>query len=336
MIPTAPDLAGSLTRLPPQITLAQAQALVTLHYGLTGDWSPLTSERDLNYHLTTAQGDFVVKFANQAEPAAVTDLQTQALLHLQGRGLPVPEVRRALTGASAIATPQGTLRLLTWLHGTPLHLTRPSAVQRAAMGSMAARLTTGLHGYAHPAARHVLQWDIRQAAALAPLIPAIPADLRPTATRALAAFLAVEPALTACRWQIVHNDLNPHNVLANPDNLDQIAGILDFGDMVDTPLICDLAVTAAYQIDPGDPLTSLRDVARAYHAILPLTKAEAALLPTLTATRMLTTLAITSARAARYPGNAPYILRNYPAARDGLLALQSLPAESLHNAMRML
>ena len=48
------------------------------------------------------------------------------------------------------------------------------------------------------------------------------------------------------------------------------------------------------------------------------------LLPDLSATRMLTTLAITSARAAAFPENAAYILRNFADARDGLCALAAL------------
>ena len=36
---------------------------------------------------------------------------------------------------------------------------------------MAARLTKGLQGFSHPAAGHRLQWDIRHAADLRPMLP---------------------------------------------------------------------------------------------------------------------------------------------------------------------
>jgi hydroxylysine kinase len=99
-------------------------------------------------------------------------------------------------------------------------------------------------------------------------------------------------------------------------------------------LVCDLAVTASYQIDPADALGSLTGFVAAYHAVLPLTAEEIALLPALVAARMLTTLAITSTRAARYPENAPYILRNFPSARDGLLALSALDATETRTALQ--
>ena len=106
---------------------------------------------------------------------------------------------------------------------------------------------------------------------------------------------------------------------------DRIAGVLDFGDMVRTPRICDLAVAAAYHVQPGAGLASLAEVTAGWAAILPLTPDEAALLPGLTALRMVTTLALTSHRAARWPDNAAYILRNFPSAEAGLLALPPAP-----------
>lgn len=324
------SLGANLTTPPPVLAPQEALALVQAHWGLTGDLAPLTSERDLNYRLTTAAGRHVVKLANPAEPAAVTHFQTRALLHLEGAALPVPRVTRTPSGATEVQTPHGILRLLTWLEGAPLHLAPKTDAQRAAIGRMAARLTLGLQGFADPAGGQDLQWDIRHAARLAPLLPHMAPDLRPLCTATLDRFQAeVLPHLPACRWQVVHNDLNPHNLLTDPADPDLIAGVLDFGDMVETPLVCDMAVAASYQVDPAAPLQSLKAFAAAYHATLPLTPLEQHLFPILTQTRMLTTLAIASARAARYPDNAPYILRNVPSAAAGLRALSGIDLSSL-------
>ena len=323
-------LGSSLTTPPPTLPEAEALALARAHFGLTGTLTPLTSERDLNFRLTTPDASYVLKLANPAEPAEVTRFQTLALIHLEATPLPVPRIIRTLSGGTEAATAHGILRLLTWLDGHPQHLTQRSAAQAAGMGRIAARLSLGLHGFTHPAATHVLQWDIKQAASLRPLLPFIAADLRPLATETLNRFdRDLAPHLPTLRHQVVHNDLNPHNVLVDPANPARITGVLDFGDMVETPLICDAAVAASYQIDPAQPWHSLQTFAAAYHAILPLTLPEVRLLPGLCATRMLTTLAIASARAARYPDNAPYILRNVPAAAAGLLALAAAPRQEL-------
>ena len=323
-------LGSSLTTPPPTLSAPEVLALAESHFGLTGTLAPLTSERDLNFRLTTLTGSFVLKLANSAEPAQVTQFQTRALIHLEAIPLPVPRVIRTLQGGTEAVTPHGILRLLTYLHGYPQHLTPRTATQCATMATIAARLSLGLQGFHHKAATHVLQWDIKQASALRPLLPFIAPDLRPLATETLDRFdTDLKPVLATCRTQVVHNDLNPHNVLVDPQDPDRITGILDFGDMVETPLICDAAVTAAYQVDPARPNDSLTTFARAYHAVLPLTVPELRLLRDLTATRMLTTLAVASARAARYPGNAPYILRNVPAAAAGLAALAAAPRLAL-------
>ena len=323
-------LGSSLTTPPPTLSPAKALALAETHFGRSGTLTALTSERDLNFRLMTPDGAYVLKLANPAEPPAVTAMQTLALIHLEATTLPVPRVIRTLAGATEAATPHGILRLLTWLEGQPQHQTQRSPAQCAAMGRMAANLSLGLAAFTHPAAAHVLQWDIKHASALRPLLPFIADDLRPLATETLNRFdRDIAPHLATLRAQIVHNDLNPHNVLVDPADPTSITGVLDFGDMVETPLICDAAVAASYQIDPAAPRASLETFAAAYHAVLPLTGLEARLLPDLTATRMLTTLAIASARAARYPDNAAYILRNVPSAAAGLTALANSPRTRL-------
>lgn len=335
----APLLGASLSSPPPDFPPQVAAQALAQHYGMTGTLTALTSERDVNYKLTTTGGDFVVKLANPAEPAEVTRLQTRALIHLEASNLPVPRVIRTLQGAPDVALPQGILRVLTYLEGSLMHRAAPSPALRSAVGDMAARLSRGLQGFSDPAAGHVLQWDIKQAAALRPMLPDVPADLRGAGQATLDRFdRDIAPQLPNLRWQVVHNDLNPHNILTGPTG-ETVTGILDFGDMVRTPLVCDLAVAASYLIDAAQPMTSLIQVAAAYHAVLPLLHAEAALLIALTQTRFVTTLCITGHRAKRYPENAPYILRNVQRSRAGLLALGALDqggaVQSLLTALRL-
>lgn len=327
-MPPASPLGASLLVAPPALPPTEAAGLAKAHFGLSGRLSRLTSERDVNYLLDSPAGKFVLKLSNPAEPAEVTDLQTRALVHLEPAGLPVPRVVRTLDGRTEVAMSQGVLRLLTYLDGDLMHRHPGSAALRRAMGAMTARLALGLRGYSHPAARHVLQWDIRHAAALRALTGDLPADLVATVNAALDRFEAgVAPRLPGLRWQVVHNDLNPHNILVSADGT-EVTGILDFGDMVETPLVCDLAVAASYQVDPSAPLDSLVQFAGAYHEVLPLTSEEAELILPLTEARWLTTLLITAHRAALYPENATYILRNAAKARAGMQAFAGLDRDA--------
>lgn len=319
----AMTLGQTLTTPPPLLPIPAAQALLRRHWGIEADLTPLSSERDLNFRVE-GTSRHVLKLANPAEPAEVTDFQTRALLHLAASDLPVPHVIPALDGQTMVQTDHGLLRLLTHLEGQPLHAAPRSDAQRAAMGRTQARLTAALQDFRHPGEAQDLQWDIARAARLRPLLPNIPAELRPLAEATLDDFEAEAlPRLPDLPTQVVHNDLNPHNLLVAPDDPTRIAGILDFGDMLRTARICDMGVAASYQVDPARPLQSLAAFARAYDATLPLTEDERALLPLMTRTRMLTTLAIAHTRAALYPENAPYILRNAGGAASGLMALQT-------------
>ncbi len=337
MIPPSP-LGASLSCAPASFPKEIAAQAAFTHFGLAGILSSLTSERDVNYRLITTAGSFVLKLANPAEPPEVTDFQTQALLHLTAAALPTPRVIRTLSGATEVLLPQGILRVLTYLEGALLHRAAPSAALRRSMGTMAARLAIGLQGFVHPAAAHHLQWDIKQASALRSLLADVPQDLRPLCSLCLDRFDAeIAPRLADLRWQVVHGDLNPHNILTAPDET-TISGILDFGDMVCTPLVCDLAVAASYQLDPINPLASLIEITQAYHATLPFCRDEAALVIPLIETRWLTTLCITAHRVALYPDNAAYILRNVAISRAGLLAFARLDraraTETLLSALR--
>lgn len=335
--PMTQDPAGSLLSLPPPQVPALALAdLVATHWGLTGTLHPLTSERDQNHRLDTVRGSFTLKLANPAEPAALTRFQTEALLHTARHApdLPTPRIIPTRDGRTILPTPEGSLRLLTWLPGTPLaHLPRTPALA-AAIGSALGRLDATLASFHHPSADHHLLWDIRNTRDLAPLTDALPRDLRHRIATFLTHFAAwTAPALAHLPRQVIHGDFNPHNLLADPDAPAGLTGILDFGDMTLSHRICDLAVAASYLIDPSDPPALLLPLVRAYHQANRLTEDELRLLPDLIIARLVTTLTISAWRAARYPANAAYILRNAPTSRAGLDALtdpNALAAQLLH------
>lgn len=320
-----PDPAGSLLSLPPpSVPTPVLAALAASHWGLSGTLHPLTSERDQNHRLDTARGSFTLKLANPAEPPALTEFQTLALIHAERAApdLPTPRVVAALDGRTILPTPDGALRLFTWLPGTPIaHLARTPALA-ASIGTALGRVDAVLATFDHPAADHHLLWDIRNVLDLAPLLPALPNDLRPRILAFLDRFRRqIAPALARLPRQVIHGDFNPHNLLADPADPTRLTGILDFGDMTLSHRICDLAVAASYLIQPSELATLLLPLVSAYQTINPLTEQEIALFPDLVVARLVTTLTITAWRAERYPGNAAYILRNAPTSRAGLDAL---------------
>ena len=328
--------AGKLLMTPPPVLSDETAVRIAQDFfGLDTHVRRLTAERDLNFQLTAADGRvFLLKVTNAAEPHSVTNLQTEALLHIERNdpSLPVPRLLPTREGAHeaiyrADDMPPSMIRMLTFLPGIPLQGTRRSQEQMRTLGDTLARLGLVLRDFDHPAAEHDLLWDIKNASRIRPLISKIAdGDLRRIVEHFIDIFETETAAvLPALRAQVIHNDFNRHNVLVVPDRPEAICGIIDFGDIVSTPLIIDLAVAASYHIEAeGDPLQSVDHMVGAYHTVFPLRREEVDVLFDLLAARLVTTIAITNWRAERYPDNSTYILRNNRPARTGLERIANL------------
>jgi hydroxylysine kinase len=296
-------------------------ALVRRHYGFQPRATRLTGERDENFRLTADDGaEYVLKIANPAENPAETDLQTAALLHIEKTdpALSCPRVLRDRTGRTHVrfvdeCGAERIARLLTFLPGRLLGASNRSQPQRAACGRIGARLTIALRDFEHPAARRAIVWDVRHTAHMRSLLEELPRFPYQSAARALLERLVprIESQLPRLRHQVVHNDLNPLNLLVDPTDEERVTGVIDFGDMTYTALIADVAVCAAELIPPdcSDPeraRQSILDVTSAYHASVRLLQTELALLGALVAARLLMTLVIHEWHVQRNPDSGHF------------------------------
>jgi len=338
------SMSELFTTMAAATTADEVAVLLWAHYRLRGSSSKLNSERDENFHIRTDDGhEYVLKLTHPAEDRAVTDFQTRALLHAIAHDptLPIPRVIARLDGEpyAAVAMRDGSqrvLRLLSFLHGQPLHQVGRSSAQRRNLGQTLARLNVALRDFHHPAAGHRLLWDIQHSQDLAPLLQETP----PGAKRdVLACWLThfdstLRPTLAGLRRQVIHNDMNPYNVLLGDDHITTV-GIIDFGDMVAAPLVDELAVACSYQLSGNaNPLDTAGEVIAGYHAINPLGEQEVDLLYDLILTRLCMTVTITGWRAARYPENSTYILRNHGLSWDGMQRLLAISRQQAVDYLR--
>lgn len=341
----APDLLKDplILAAPPRIALPALCAALAEGYGLHGALEPLGGERDRNFCLTRAQDGrhFLVKVAHAAEDPAVTEFQTCALLHLEvsDPSLPVPRVQRTRVGGHGLWHDTGAdgacqLRVLSFVPGTPLTRAVPDPVQCRELGGFVVRLDQALQGFSHPLDGRRLLWDLREAGCYARLLPLVEdTEQHDLAADALHRFDAqAAPVLAALPTQVIHNDLNPHNILsAEPWRL---TGVIDFGDILRAPRLQEVATACAYLVRPGPaPLAGAAAFVAGYAARSPVSPEELRLLPTLIAMRMTATLVITSWRARLQPENATYIRRNVPGALAGLRALAALGPDAAHRAL---
>ena len=307
----------------------EAAALAAEVFGVEGTAQLLTSERDQNFRIDTDDRAYVLKVTHPSEPADVTAFQTAVQVHAADRGALIPRFHRARAGDWLATVDVGSgpqaLRLIDHIDGVPMAHTARTAEQRRALGAALAALDRTLADVEVPAPDLDILWNSERVDALAHLLPHIEdADARALVARALEHHSTMAlPRQASLRRQLIHNDANPSNVMMASDGT--VAAILDFGDMLIAPLAQEVAVAAAYLIErDGHQLAAPADLVAGFHAVLPLTDDELALLPHLMRARMLTTILITEWRARAFPENRAYILRNNPSAWAGLARLDGV------------
>jgi hydroxylysine kinase len=328
------------------MSIEEVLALVRQNYCFEPRVTRLTGERDENFRLTTEDGaEYVLKIANPAESPAETDLQTAALLHIERTdpALPCPRVLRDRTGGTHLrffddCGSERSARILTFLPGRLLGCSTRSQRQRAACGRIGARLTLALRRFDHPAANRTIVWDVRHTGHMRRLLEELPHFPYQSAARELLGRLVprIESQLPSMRQQMVHNDLNPLNILVDPADEERVAGVIDFGDMTHTALIADVAVCAAELIPPdcSDPLEAqeaIRDVTRAYDACVQLLRPELALLGALVAARLLMTVVIHEWHVQRNPASSHF----KPLDKDFMRARLDIANRSLLEEIRL-
>jgi Ser/Thr protein kinase RdoA (MazF antagonist) len=305
----------------PQLSDDDAIRIARQYWGLDVSVRSLVSERDQNFSLKDADGsETVLKIANAAESPTVTDFQIQALLYIADRsreqGIPikVPEVLPTLNGATKINIEvQGAAhvaRVVTYLTGEPVGERVPSPELARNMGTYLAHLGHALAGFTHPGSEQSMLWDLQKALGLRELLGYV---VNKTVASQIAAALDefeihVSRVLSSLRSQVIHSDMNPDNVLIDPDNPDVVTGVIDFGDMLSAPLIADVAIACSYlRVTDGDPLRLIAEFVAGYHRVEPLRLEEIEILFELIQARLCATVAILDWRRSQRGPDDPYL-----------------------------
>src|SRR5262245_33993776 len=139
------------------------------YFGVQGTATPLPSERDQNFRLSSADGEFVLKIAQVGEERALLDCQNE-ILHLLAsheQRFRFPRVRPALNGQEIVEVTDENgctrpARMVKYLPGEPLALVRPHTPELLhSIGVLFGALDRVLVDYKHSAAERDFYWDVR-------------------------------------------------------------------------------------------------------------------------------------------------------------------------------
>ncbi len=309
------------------VTTQEAECICRELFQMKASATRLPGELDRNFHIETSRGEeFVLKMVHPDRPPGWVDLQNCALQHIQhiAPHLPVPRVLPPMLPSSGPQTEEcnGTgkrnVQCLSFLKGRPLRFINSTAPLRQNLGRLQAHLNRALENFSHPAEPLDLLWDSKRLPEQAGFI----GQIKDQEAKRLTEWVLIRfqkhiaPALPKLRRQIIHNDFNPDNILVQGDD---IAGVIDFGDLVRSPLIQDVATACAYQATlPQNPLPAILDVLSGFHSVTRLQIDELSLVLDFIAARQALTILVSSLNAAKNPHNTEYLLRNLPTAVHGL------------------
>ncbi len=331
----------------PAFSAREAETIAKQTFDIEASAHSLDSERDQNFRLLAKDGsEWVLKIANPAEDPAVLDMQTKALLHIANidPSLSVPRVRATTDGAlfheirehgvDGSDARRFIARVLSFLPGELLDdATHHPALARD-VGSVTARLARALRGFFHPAARHELLWDLTQAPGLRARTHHIEDPARRRVVEGVLDHFAAEvvPVLRKQRAQVIHNDVNALNTLVDGH---RVTGVIDFGDLIHAPLVCDLAVPISeLTCDHPDPNAVAAEITAGYHSVTPLVDDELRLIFDLVSTRCAMAIAIANWRVLDHPENTTYIMDGVPAIGVQLDRMLDSGPDRMYSALR--
>ena len=321
----------------PRLTPDTAERIARELFGVTARAAALPSERDQNFRLDTIDGArFVLKVANAGEDRRMLEAENAVMRHLAGTRL-APAVVPTLTGDDFARIEGHDVRVITWLDGRPLGATvRHSESLLTDLGRAVGSIDRALASFDHPALHRDFHWDLAHAAAaVQEQLPRLTdRAVRPLVESQVAVYQeTVAPRLPSFRRSVIHGDVNDYNVLVDAGS-ERVTGIVDFGDMVFSHTVNDLAIAMAYAaLGKADPLGAAAAVAAGYHAAFPLTEDEIAALYGLMTMRLCQSVCVAAVQQAERPDHA-YLGISQAPIRDTLPALASIHPRLAHYRLR--
>lgn len=305
----------------PSFTLGDAASIAGEHFGIFGVATELPGERDQNFKITAKVGDFVIKISNPDAPVDVLALENAAIQIAGGladsetHAFEVPKLIRSKAGSAIVAIQSGTkqicqVRCISFLKGVPLaEFRQHSPTLLRELGRQLGSLDRSLVALnSSVAAQRDLKWDLLKAAAIVKAIG--PSFEDPKKQSLLGTFIShyqkIESRIDSLPRSVIHNDANDYNILVHQDEVTNQAliSLIDFGDVLFSHTIFDLAICGAYVIlGKEDPISAISELVAGYHEISRLSELELSVLFPLLCMRLCQSVCLASEQHSLHPDN---------------------------------
>ncbi len=258
-------------------------------YGIDeADLIYLEGFEDKTYKVSVADRKYIFKeYRYSKETQAAIESESEILKELSGiQHFNFPKVINTSADESYVVKGNSIYRLLTFLEGKLLGDAEHSDQLLRSLGSLLGTMDRCLLESFEPVLMsRDLEWDLQYLKKNLPYLKYIedPSD------RSLVSYFILQyeehvlPLAYQLRKSVIHNDANDWNIVIGSKSL----GIFDFGDLVYTWTINELAVAITYiMMDKESPLMAASEVIKGYHEEFPLQQIEMDLLYYLVAARL--------------------------------------------------
>ncbi len=316
-------------------------------YGIDGTLTQLPGERDLNFLVNVLDGTKVVaKVSTPDETDEILEIEADLIRHLaRSTDGFAANVIKSTDGSSIVkhTGPDGQLhrlRVVEYLEGDLLADVRPRSLSLLYdLGRRMADLDSALGAYPdHPPARIDFEWALgRSGLVMERCLDLFQGEQLELIRSVHQGWLAREPDFLGLGSQVIHGDVNDHNILVSPpgDGPRKISGIIDLGDAHSAPRVFDLGIAIAYAIlGTDDPLMSMAAMVRGFHDRTPLSEDEADVVFSLARARLGASVSISAWRRHQSAKVDEYALVTERPAWDMIRTLDRVPVRLAEGIVR--
>ncbi|HEX2846192.1 MAG TPA: aminotransferase class III-fold pyridoxal phosphate-dependent enzyme [Chitinophagaceae bacterium] len=312
------------------------QQIAKAYYNIDATATALNGYEEQNFLLRATDGKkYIFKAANGNINLAFINAQIAVTQHLAKTPVQpfFQEYLLNKEGAVVSFCTQGDemyhVRVLSFLEGNFwVEEKEKTMALYESLGTFLGSMDKALEGLYHEAVERSYEWDISRAAdAEKDLHHIHDHEKRRAASYFLLQFQTeIAPHLSSLRKACIHNDANDYNVLVQSG---RVSGLIDFGDMVWSALINNLAVACTYaMLHTDDPVSVAAHIVKSYHQQYPLTIQETDILYYLIAARLCISVTQSAEKASHNSDNEHHFLTEQPAWKLLFQLLQTNPVKA--------
>ena len=297
-------------------SVSEIEVLAREKYGLSVKAQALNGYDELNFILTEPSGKrYIFKVATDDHVYEFLDAQVKIVNHLSAS--PVSgKFQRYVKNSEGnelttliVNNKNYYLRVLSFLEGTFwVDAANHSDSLMYNLGSVLGEMDKSLQNFKHPAMHRHYDWDVANTLDGRMYLHHIKDHER----RRIAGYFLLQfetevtPLLNQLRKAYIYSDANDYNVLVKEN---EVTGLIDFGDMVYSNLVNNVAIACTYAMfQQADVLRAAASVVKGYHEKFPLTEQELSILYYLIAGRLCISVTRSAFNASRNSGNEHHFI----------------------------